>query len=49
MWFEDARTVKGALDMIADYDLAGMGVWNIRRYFPQLWAVLNSSYEIIKE
>jgi spore germination protein len=49
VWFQDARTVKGALDMIVDYDLAGMGVWNIRRYFPQLWAVLNATYDIIKE
>lgn len=48
VWFEDARTVKGALDMIADYGLLGFGVWNIRRYFPQLWAVVNSTYEIIK-
>ena len=49
VWFEDARTVKGALDMISDYGLVGFGVWNIRRYFPQLWAVLNSTYNIIKE
>ncbi len=49
VWFEDARTVKGALDIVSDYGLVGFGVWNIRRYFPQLWAVLNSMYNIIKE
>ncbi len=49
VWFEDARTVKGALDIVYDYGLVGFGVWNIRRYFPQLWAVLNSMYNIIKE
>ena len=47
-WFEDARTVKGALDIISDYGLVGFGVWNIRRYFPQQWAVVNSMYNIIK-
>ena len=49
VWFEDARTVKGALDLISDYGLVGFGVWNLRRYFPQLWAVLNSTFEIVKE
>lgn len=49
VWFEDARTVKGALDLVSDYGLVGFGVWNIRRYFPQLWAVVNSMYNIIKE
>jgi len=49
LWFEDARTVKAALDLVTDYDLLGVAVWNIRRYFPQLWAVLNSMYNIIKE
>ena len=49
VWFEDARTIKGALDIVHDYGLVGFGVWNIRRYFPQLGAVLNSTFEIIKE
>jgi len=48
VWFEDARTVKGAMELIMDYGMLGMGVWNIRRYFPQLWAIVNSMYEIIK-
>lgn len=48
-WFEDARTVKAALDIVHDYGLIGFGVWNIRRYFPQLWAVVNSTFDIIKE
>ena len=49
LWFEDARTVKAALDIINNYNLQGFAVWNIRRYFPQLWAVLNSMFNIIKE
>ena len=48
VWFQDARTVKGALDMVADYGLLGIGVWNVRRYFPQVWSVLNSMYDITK-
>lgn len=49
LWFEDARTAKAALDLVSDYNLLGISVWNVRRYFPQFWAVLNSMYNVIKE
>jgi spore germination protein len=48
VWFSDARSVDASLRLIDQYDLAGTGVWNIMRYFPQLWLVLNSLYNIEK-
>ncbi|MBQ9080022.1 MAG: LysM peptidoglycan-binding domain-containing protein [Clostridia bacterium] len=48
VWFEDARSADASLRLIDQYDLAGTGVWNIMRYFPQLWLVLDSLYNIEK-
>lgn len=48
VWFEDARSVDASLRLIDQYALGGTGVWNIMRYFPQLWLVLNSLYSIEK-
>ncbi len=49
VWFEDARSVKEKLALADAYGLRGVGVWNIMRYFPQLWTVLSGLYEIRKE
>ncbi len=48
VWFEDARTVAAALDLVREFGLYGIGIWNAMRYFPQLWLVLNSTYNISK-
>lgn len=48
VWFEDARSMKARLELISEYDLNGAGYWNIMRYFPQNWLVLNSLYQIRK-
>ncbi len=48
VWFEDASSVDAMLKLINEYGLSGMSVWNIMRYFPSLWTVLNSLYRINK-
>ncbi len=48
VWFSDPRSVDASLRLIHRYDLGGTGVWSIMRYFPQLWLVLNSLYNIEK-
>ena len=48
VWFSDPRSVDASLRLIDQYDLGGTGVWSIMRYFPQLWLVLNSLYNIEK-
>lgn len=48
VWFEDARSVQAKLLLAGEYQLRGVSIWNIMRYFPQLWLVLNQLYEIEK-
>lgn len=46
VWFEDARSVKAKAELIAEYGFNGMSIWNIMRFFPQLYIVVNSMYNI---
>lgn len=48
VWFEDARSMDSRLRLVAEYDLNGTGYWNIMKFFPQNWLVLNSLYDIRK-
>ena len=36
------------LSLVAEYNLGGIGVWNVMQYFPALWLVLNQMYPIVK-
>ena len=49
VWFEDARSILAKVDVISDFDLLGTGIWNIMRYFPQGFLVINSLYRIYKQ
>jgi spore germination protein len=46
VWFEDARSVKATLDLASEKGISTISIWNIMRYFPQLFAVLASEYNI---
>ena len=48
VWFEDARSVNAKLALIPEYGFEGASYWNIMKYFPQNWLVLNSLYDIRK-
>ncbi|MDO4270828.1 MAG: LysM peptidoglycan-binding domain-containing protein [Eubacteriales bacterium] len=48
VWFEDARSIRSKLALAGEYRLRGVSVWNLMRYFPQLWLVLNNLYDIEK-
>lgn len=48
VWFEDARSIQAKLDLARRYGLRGVSVWNIMKWFPQLWAVLSGEYAIEK-
>ena len=49
VWFQDARSADALLRLVQEYGLNGAGIWNIMRWFPQVWAVLNQLYTIRKE
>lgn len=48
VWFENAQSVYETLLLVDEYELAGIGIWNIMRTFPQLWLIINSLYDIEK-
>lgn len=48
VWFEDARSFRSKLALAEEYELNGVSIWNIMRYCPQLWLVLNCLYNIRK-
>ena len=48
VWFGDARSSEAMLRLVSEYGLNGTGVWNIMKYFPSIWSVMNSLYRIRK-
>lgn len=48
VWFEDARSIDGKLDLANEFDLHGVGYWNIMRPFSQNFMLLAAKNEIIK-
>lgn len=45
VWFENARSVQARLDLVNEYSLGGISIWQIMRYFPQLYSLLGSQFE----
>ena len=48
VWFIDARSINALDTLIADLDLYGGAIWNMMIYYPQLWIIIYSQYDIIK-
>lgn len=48
VWFKDARSILAIIDLIEEYNLKGISIWNVMDYTPQLWVTLNSQYKISK-
>lgn len=48
VWSIDARTISGLAQIISEFGLNGLSLWNIMIYTPQLWLVINTQYEIVK-
>lgn len=46
VWFEDARSVDAKFSLMQEFGLLGLGYWNLMRFFPQNWLVLNSRFRI---
>lgn len=46
VWFEDARSIQAKLLLNESYPLHGISYWNIMRYFPQNWLVVNNMFRI---
>lgn len=46
--FRDARSIEACMELIPNLGLKGNGIWNVMMFFPQMWLVINSTYEIDK-
>ena len=47
VWFENARSIAAKLALVEEYDLAGISIWQVMRYFPQLYRVISGTYRIL--
>jgi spore germination protein len=47
VWFENARSIKAKFELVKNYNLAGIGYWNLMREFPQLWLLQNGMFNSI--
>ena len=47
VWFEDARSLRAKLSLIAEYGFRGAGFWNLMRPFSQTWLTLSSLYDVL--
>ncbi|NLJ89734.1 MAG: LysM peptidoglycan-binding domain-containing protein [Clostridiales bacterium] len=46
--YRDARSIATYMNVVDEYDLRGIGVWNITSFFNGLWLIVNSQYKIDK-
>lgn len=49
VWFDDVRSMNAKFRLIPELNLRGAGVWQIMRYFPGMWMVVDSLFTIVKE
>lgn len=46
VWFEDARSIDAKLRLVPEYNFIGVAYWNLMKYFPANWLVLNGLFNI---
>lgn len=48
VWFEDVRSMQAKFGLVSEYDLMGVGYWQIMRLFLANWILLEDTFDIIK-
>ncbi|SHO44809.1 glycosyl hydrolase family 18 protein [Anaerocolumna xylanovorans] len=48
VWFDDARSMNAKYRLIPEFNLSGAGIWQIMNYFPGMWLVVNSLFDVSK-
>jgi spore germination protein len=48
VWFDDVRSMTAKYALIPEFSLNGAGIWQIMRYFPGMWMIVNSQFTIVK-
>lgn len=47
VWFEDVRSLQAKFNMVKEYQLNGMGYWQLMRFFRGNWLLLAEQFQII--
>ena len=48
VWFENARSVQARLQLVKDFNLAGISYWTINNFWNVGYIVLNNMFDVIK-
>ena len=48
VWFDDPRSIAAKMQLVEDYDLAGISVWTVNRCYVPGWLVIQDMAEIRK-
>ncbi len=48
VWFEDVRSIQAKLALVPEYDLRGVGYWQIMKLFRANWLLLAQMFYIVK-
>lgn len=48
VWFEDVRSLSAKFDLVQEYQLRGMGYWQIMQLFRANWLLLAGQFTIIR-
>ena len=46
VWFEDPRSISEKLQLVKNYGIAGIGIWNSMREFPSMWLQIATNFTI---
>ncbi|MDE7199862.1 MAG: glycoside hydrolase, partial [Lachnospiraceae bacterium] len=46
VWFEDVRSYQAKFALLPEYELRGMGYWQIMRFFRPNWLLLADTFQI---
>lgn len=48
VWFRDVRSINALLNLVVEYDLEGIGTWNIMQFSSGMWLIIYSRFDIKK-
>ena len=48
VWFEDVRSMEAKFNLVQEFDLRGMGYWQIMKLFRANWLLLADRFWIVK-
>ncbi len=48
VWFKDAKTIISIFNLVKRYHLCGVSIWSIMDYEPQIWSIINATFDVIK-